>query len=32
MRDDLLELIEIEELEKYFTSEELANHSSRRGA
>ncbi|OBG12069.1 fumarate reductase/succinate dehydrogenase flavoprotein subunit [Mycolicibacterium celeriflavum] len=32
MRDDLLELIDIEELEKYFTSEELANHSSRRGA
>ena len=32
MRDDLLELVDIEELEKYFTSEELANHSSRRGA
>jgi succinate dehydrogenase / fumarate reductase flavoprotein subunit len=32
MRDDLLELIEIDELEKYFTPEELANHSSRRGA
>ncbi|MEO3758967.1 fumarate reductase/succinate dehydrogenase flavoprotein subunit [Mycobacterium sp. B14F4] len=32
MRDDLLELIDIEELEKYFTHEELANHSSRRGA
>src|SRR5690348_7072218 len=30
MRDDLLELIEIEELEKYFTPEELANHSARR--
>ncbi len=30
MRDDLLELIEVEELEKYFTSEELANHSARR--
>jgi succinate dehydrogenase / fumarate reductase flavoprotein subunit len=32
MRDDLLELIDIEELEKYFTPEELANHSSRRDA
>jgi succinate dehydrogenase / fumarate reductase flavoprotein subunit len=32
MREDLLELIDIEELEKYFTPEELANHSSRRGA
>src|SRR6201990_2063308 len=32
MRDDLLELIEIEELEKYFTPEELANHSSRSDA
>jgi succinate dehydrogenase / fumarate reductase flavoprotein subunit len=32
MRDDLLELIDIEELEKYFTPEELANHSSRRNA
>jgi succinate dehydrogenase / fumarate reductase flavoprotein subunit len=32
MREDLLELIEIDELEKYFTPEELANHSSRRGA
>jgi succinate dehydrogenase flavoprotein subunit len=30
MRDDLLELVEIEELEKYFTPEELANHSARR--
>jgi succinate dehydrogenase / fumarate reductase flavoprotein subunit len=30
MREDLLELIEVEELEKYFTSEELANHSARR--
>ena len=29
MRDDLLELIEIEELEKYFTPEELANHPAR---
>lgn len=32
MREDLLELIEIDELEKYFTQEELANHSARRGA
>jgi succinate dehydrogenase / fumarate reductase flavoprotein subunit len=32
MRDDLLELIEIEELEKYFTPEELANHPSRSDA
>jgi succinate dehydrogenase / fumarate reductase flavoprotein subunit len=32
MREDLLELIEIDELEKYFTPEELANHSARRGA
>ncbi|ULE34528.1 fumarate reductase/succinate dehydrogenase flavoprotein subunit [Mycobacterium sp. IDR2000157661] len=32
MRDDLLELIDIEELEKYFTPEELANHSSRSDA
>jgi succinate dehydrogenase / fumarate reductase flavoprotein subunit len=30
MRDDLLELVEIEELEKYFTPEELANHPARR--
>jgi succinate dehydrogenase / fumarate reductase flavoprotein subunit len=30
MREDLLELIEVEELEKYFTPEELANHSARR--
>jgi succinate dehydrogenase / fumarate reductase flavoprotein subunit len=30
MREDLLELIEVEELEKYFTSEELVNHSARR--
>jgi succinate dehydrogenase / fumarate reductase flavoprotein subunit len=30
MRDDLLELIDIDELEKYFTPEELANHPSRR--
>jgi succinate dehydrogenase / fumarate reductase flavoprotein subunit len=30
MREDLLELVEIEELEKYFTSEELANHPARR--
>ncbi|MGV0774434.1 fumarate reductase/succinate dehydrogenase flavoprotein subunit [Mycolicibacterium elephantis] len=32
MREDLLELIEIDELEKYFTPEELANHPARRGA
>jgi succinate dehydrogenase / fumarate reductase flavoprotein subunit len=30
MRDDLLELIDIEELEKYFTPDELANHPARR--
>ena len=30
MREDLLELIEVEELEKYFTAEELANHSARK--
>ena len=30
MRDDLLELVEIEELEKYFTPEELVNHPARR--
>ena len=30
MRADLLELIDIEELEKYFTPEELANHPARR--
>src|ERR1700716_750889 len=30
MREDLLELVEIEELEKYFTPEELANHPARR--
>jgi succinate dehydrogenase / fumarate reductase, flavoprotein subunit len=30
MREDLLDLIEVEELEKYFTPEELANHSARR--
>jgi succinate dehydrogenase / fumarate reductase flavoprotein subunit len=30
MREDLLELVDIEELEKYFTSEELANHPARR--
>src|ERR1700680_3373655 len=30
MREDLLALVEIEELEKYFTPEELANHPSRR--
>jgi succinate dehydrogenase / fumarate reductase flavoprotein subunit len=30
MRDDLLELVEIDELEKYFTPEELANHPARR--
>ncbi|KUI37402.1 succinate dehydrogenase [Mycobacterium sp. IS-1496] len=32
MRDDLLELLDIEELEKYFTDEELANHPARRGS
>jgi succinate dehydrogenase / fumarate reductase flavoprotein subunit len=30
MREDLLELVEIDELEKYFTPEELANHPARR--
>ncbi len=30
MREDLLDLLEIEELEKYFTPEELANHPARR--
>jgi succinate dehydrogenase / fumarate reductase flavoprotein subunit len=30
MREDLLELVEIEELEKYFAPEELANHPARR--
>jgi succinate dehydrogenase / fumarate reductase flavoprotein subunit len=30
MRDDLLELVDIEELEKYFTPEELVNHPARR--
>ena len=30
MREDLLELLNIEELEKYFTSDELANHPARR--
>jgi len=30
MRDDLLEILDIEELEKYFTPEELANHPARR--
>jgi succinate dehydrogenase / fumarate reductase flavoprotein subunit len=32
MRDDLLELLDIEELEKYYTDEELANHPARRGS
>lgn len=31
MREDLLELIELEELEKYFTPEELEHHSARKG-
>jgi succinate dehydrogenase / fumarate reductase flavoprotein subunit len=31
MREDLLELFEISELEKYFTEEELADHPGRRG-
>ena len=31
MREDLLELFEIEELGKYFTDEELAQHPGRRG-
>ena len=30
MRQDLLELFEIYELEKYFTDEELAEHPERR--
>lgn len=30
MREDLLALVDIEELEKYFTTEELANHPARR--
>lgn len=30
MRPDLLELFEIEELGKYFTDEELAQHPGRR--
>ena len=30
MREDLLELIDIEELEKYFTADELADHPARR--
>jgi succinate dehydrogenase / fumarate reductase flavoprotein subunit len=30
MREDLLELLNIEELEKYFTPDELANHPARR--
>jgi succinate dehydrogenase / fumarate reductase flavoprotein subunit len=30
MRDDLLELVDVEELEKYFTPEELVNHPARR--
>lgn len=32
MRDDLLELLDIEELQKYYTDEELANHPARRGS
>ncbi|BBY18323.1 fumarate reductase/succinate dehydrogenase flavoprotein subunit [Mycolicibacterium litorale] len=32
MRDDLLELLDIEELEKYFTDDELANHPARRSS
>ena len=31
MRPDLLEVFEISELEKYYTSEELADHPGRRG-
>jgi succinate dehydrogenase / fumarate reductase, flavoprotein subunit len=31
MREDLLEVFEISELEKYFTEEELADHPGRRG-
>lgn len=30
MRPDLLELFEIDELEKYYTDEELADHPGRR--
>jgi len=30
MRSDLLELFEIDELENYFTDEELADHPGRR--
>jgi succinate dehydrogenase / fumarate reductase flavoprotein subunit len=30
MREDLLALLNIEELEKYFTPDELANHPARR--
>ena len=30
MREDLLAMLNIEELEKYFTPEELANHPARR--
>jgi succinate dehydrogenase / fumarate reductase flavoprotein subunit len=30
MREDLMAMLEIEELEKYFTPEELANHPSRK--
>ena len=30
MREDLLDLFEIPELEKYYTSEELADHPGRR--
>jgi len=32
MRPDLLELFDIEELAKYFTDEELAEHPGRRAA
>jgi succinate dehydrogenase / fumarate reductase flavoprotein subunit len=31
MREDLLELFEVGELEKYFTDDELARHSGRAG-
>jgi succinate dehydrogenase / fumarate reductase flavoprotein subunit len=31
MREDLLELFDIEELGKYFTDEELAQHPGRKG-
>jgi succinate dehydrogenase / fumarate reductase flavoprotein subunit len=30
MREDLMAMLDIQELEKYFTSEELANHPARR--